>query len=95
MTSTEFNEKYKDYKERGFYGLSIDIPIVTDYLDKEFEGFVEKYGNDFRFSQIKLKFNMSRVYIDPKEIDSSKMEQTINSLIKIDDRNRKIDEALS
>ena len=36
MTSTEFNEKYKDYKERGFYGLDFDIPIVTDYLDKEF-----------------------------------------------------------
>ena len=33
MTTTEFNEKYKDYLNNGHYGLDIHIPSVISYLD--------------------------------------------------------------
>ena len=61
MTSFEFNEKYKDYLEEGHYGLAIDIPSVVKFLDGIFS-LVLIYLPGFTYSQIKLKFNYSRVY---------------------------------
>ena len=37
MTAQEFNDKYKDYIEEGFCGLSFDIEPVTKFLDKLFQ----------------------------------------------------------
>ena len=88
MTTKEFNEKYKDYLEEGHYGLDINIPSVVEYLDSIFEnGLVNIPG--FKYSQIKLKFNMSRFYFDTdwknKKIEhmiSNGVETEINRLVK-------------
>ena len=60
MNNNEFNKKYKDFLEEGFSGLEIDIPEVTEWLDKKFEQFILKPG--FKYSQIKVKFGMGRFY---------------------------------
>ena len=62
MTHQEFNQKYKDFLEEGFYGLEIDIPELTDWLDEKFEQFILKPG--FKYSQIKSKFNSGRFYCE-------------------------------
>lgn len=62
MTSTEFNLKYKDYLEEGHYGLGIDIPELTQWLDEKFQQFIQKPG--FKYSQIKAKFSMGRFYAE-------------------------------
>ena len=80
MTSFEFNEKYKDFLEEGHYGLAINIPEVVDYLDTKFQGLIQVPG--FKYSQIKLKFNMSRFYCEPREIDSYEVEKEIDRLVK-------------
>ena len=62
MTHEEFNKKYKDFLEEGFYGLEIEIPELTDWLDKKFQQFILKPG--FQYSQIKDKFGMGRFYCE-------------------------------
>jgi hypothetical protein len=80
MTATEFNEKYAAYLEDRHYGLDIDIPSVIDYLDEKFQEFIKVPG--FSYSQIKLKFNMARVYCEPHEIPTSEVENEIDNLVK-------------
>jgi hypothetical protein len=80
MTSFEFNEKYKDFLEEGHYGLAINIPEIVDYLDNKFQELIQVPG--FKYSQIKLKFNMSRFYCQPREIDSYEVEKEIDRLVK-------------
>jgi hypothetical protein len=93
MTTHEFNKKYKDYLEEGHYGLDINIPSVIEYLDSIFDkGLVTIPG--FKYSQIKLKFNMSRFYFDtdmPNSLEtiiSNGIEEKINKLVKEYDANR-------
>lgn len=62
MTATEFNTKYQDYLEKGHYGLAIDQPELTAYLDLKFQEFIQVPG--FKFSQIKAKFGMGRFYCE-------------------------------
>ena len=62
MTTTEFNEKYKDYLEEGFYGLVINSENVIKFLDKIFQDLIKIPG--FRYSQIKLKMGYTRVYLE-------------------------------
>jgi hypothetical protein len=69
MTSEEFNKKYFEYLEWGHYGLDIDIPELTRFLDLKFQEFIKVPG--FQYSQIKSKFKYGRFYcdgIDVKEI---------------------------
>lgn len=87
MTSREFNQKYKDYLEEGYYGLGINIPSVVEYLDSIFgDGLVNVGG--FKYSQIKLKFNMARFYFDsdlPNTLEviiANGIEEQINRLVK-------------
>ena len=87
MTTQEFNKKYKDYLEEGHYGLDINIPSVTEYLDSIFDkGLVNIPG--FKYHQIKLKFNMARFYFDtdlPNKLEvviSNGIEEQINRLVK-------------
>lgn len=87
MSSDEFNEKYKDYLDEGHYGLAIDIPSVIEYLDNKFQELI--LIPDFKYSQIKLKFNFSRFYCEPNSIDSSSIEEEINKLVKVYDESRK------
>ncbi len=60
MTSEQFNEKYKEHLEEGHYGLGIDIPEFTEWLDKQFQDFIKEPG--FTYSQIKAKFGEGRFY---------------------------------
>lgn len=54
MTAKEFNNKYSAHLEQGHYGLSIDHPRLTEYLDGIFESLINIPG--FKYSQIKMKF---------------------------------------
>ncbi len=87
MTYQDFNEKYKDYLEEGYYGLSFDIPDVTEYLDLVFQGLILKEG--FKYHQIKLKFNNARFYANSPDILNSEIEQNINKLVKEYDKAKK------
>lgn len=78
MTSKEFNQKWKNYLETGFYGTAIENPDVIKYLDSEFSKEVLVNPN-FSYSQIKIKFGSSRVYA---ESDKAYIwESEINKLI--------------
>ena len=80
MTSFDFNKKYAEYLEEGHYGLAINIDTVVNYLDKKFQELILIPG--FKYSQIKLKFNMSRFYCEPREIDTYEIEKEIDRLVK-------------
>lgn len=62
MTAQQFNEKYKDFLENGYYGLSFDEPELTIKLDKKFQEFIQRPG--FKYKQIKVKFGMGRFYAE-------------------------------
>jgi hypothetical protein len=90
MTTKQFNEKYKEYLEEGHYGLDISYPAVVKYLDTMFEGLVKIPG--FKYSQIKLKFNMCRFYTNLHEIAGTlggnidhMIEKEINFLVRVED----------
>jgi len=94
MTTNEFNEKYREYLEEGHYGLDIAIPTVIDYLDEVFEGLIKTPG--FKYSQIKLKFNMCRFYTNLYDVMgrlggkiNDMVEKDINFLVRVDDEVRK------
>lgn len=80
MDYKEFNNKYKDYLEKGHYGLDINIPSVIQFLDGIFEDLINI--PNFSYSQIKLKFNSARVYMSPDVIDTNYIEKNINKLVK-------------
>jgi hypothetical protein len=90
MTPKEFNEKYKDYLEKGHYGLDISYPSIVNYLDKIFQGLIMIPG--FQYSQIKLKFNTCRFYnnlytISPElsNIIDRAVEKEVNFLVTVED----------
>lgn len=60
LTCDDFNEKYKEYLEQGFEGLTISDNHVIMYLDKLFADLIKIEG--FKYSQVKLKFGMVRFY---------------------------------
>lgn len=62
MTHVEFNEKYKNYLEKGHYGIDVGNSDFIEWLDKKFEDFIKKPG--FSYSQIKSKFGMGRFYCE-------------------------------
>lgn len=79
MTSEQFNEKYKDFLEEGHYGLGIDIPELTAWLDQKFQEFIKKPG--FSYSQIKSKFGMGRFYCEGlTNEETSEVESYISKL---------------
>ena len=77
MTSREFNEKYADHLEPRHYGMSIGVPEVIDYLDKEFAKEIE-VNPEFKFTQIKTKFNWVCVYCN-----SDKQHEWEQAVLKI------------
>ena len=79
MTRTEFNEKYKAYLEDRFSGLELSNPEVIEYLDKEFEELI-KIPN-FKYSQIKGKFNWFCFYADG--LSSEKRAEIENKIKEI------------
>ena len=79
MNADEFNNKYKNHLDHGFYGLVIDDKEVVEFLDKEFSKSIEKDSN-FRYSQIKLKFGSSRVYTSSDK--NNEWEEVIDKILK-------------
>lgn len=87
MTSEEFNLKYQDYLEQGHYGLGIDIPELTKWLDEKFQLFIQKPG--FKYSQVKLKFGMGRFYCEGLETEEEReVEKYITDFFKKQDERR-------
>jgi hypothetical protein len=93
MTKEEFNIKYKDFIEtrtylnkygelvtQSFDGLEFDIKEVTLFLDNIFESLSKIPG--FTYSQIKLKFGMTRFYSNISSSLSYIIEKEIDSIIK-------------
>ena len=81
MNISEFNEKYKNYIEEGFEGLSIHDENVIDFLDGEFTKLIELCV-PFTYAQIKLKFGMPRFYSSlPFEIER-KIESELQRILK-------------
>ena len=88
MTAEEFNIKYADYLETGHYGLDINIPAVTRYLDEVFQGLIKIPG--FQYSQIKDKYSSCRFYTNLHEslgnrltsIISNEVERRVTMLIE-------------
>lgn len=81
MTKTEFNNKWFYRLEPTFYGLDISNKEVVDYLNKKFEELEKLYPN-FTYSQIKVKYDMVRVYIQyvPTSI-IIEIEEKINEIL--------------
>jgi len=82
MTTAEFNLKYKDYLVERHYGLDIQDDKVIAYLDELFEKELIKIP-EFKFFQIKLKFNYACFYssgLTPEK--ESEIEKRINELVK-------------
>lgn len=81
MEYFQFNEKYKDYLEKGFDGLEFNHPEFNAWLDEKFQEFIKQ--PDFKFSQIKVKFGQGRFYCEGLSIHQVNMvENKINSLWK-------------
>ena len=81
MTTREFNEKWKDYLEEGFYGLAIPLENVINYLDDLFETELTK-DPTFRYSQIKMKFNWACFYSNAQPDIRQRIEDNISKIVK-------------
>ncbi len=88
-TAQEFNEKYKKYLEEGFDGMQIIMPSIIHYVDQIFQDLIKIEG--FKFSQIKTKFGMARVYTNLDElmpfagrIINQELEEKINFILKVE-----------
>lgn len=84
MTKEDFNLKYKDYLEEGFYGLSLSNPDAIKYLDEKFETLIKK--PNFKYSQIKLKFNSICFYANG--LNDEEIFEIENNLTKIYEINK-------
>jgi hypothetical protein len=85
MTNIEFNEKYKNYLEDRFYGLAINIPELTKYLDEKFQEYIKIPG--FQYSQIKSKFGYVRIYCNLLDAEIRHLENSCQKIIE--NRNEK------
>lgn len=77
-TEEEFNKKWEAHLEEGHYGMSIGIPEVIKYMDEEFEKEL-LINPEFKYTQIKEKFNMARVYVTSERTDE--WESRIDAII--------------
>lgn len=79
-TTSEFNRKYQKYIKDRFYGMTINNIDVIKYLDEEFSKEIMN-NSDFKFTQIKLKFGMPRVYTTSEK--NNEWEKQIDKLLNI------------
>lgn len=81
-TAEAFNEKYKYFLEEGHYGLALSDPRAIQYLDKKFQEFIKR--PDFKFSQIKAKFNSFCFYADGITIEEqNEVEKALKDIYSI------------
>jgi hypothetical protein len=79
MTTGQFNEKYKDYLEKGHYGLDFNNKEFISWLDNKFQEFIKQPG--FNYSQIKVKFGMGRFYCEG--LDNKLIQEVENKITEI------------
>jgi hypothetical protein len=79
-TAKEFNEKYFKYLETNHYGLAINNIEVVKFLDKKFEEYIKTPG--FYYSQIKLKFGLTKIYCILSISEIQYLENTIDEILK-------------
>lgn len=79
MNITEFNDKWKNHLEEGFYGMEVNETDVIDYIDREFEKEVIE-NKLFEYCQIKLKFGYARVYTNSDK--NNTWEEGIDKIIR-------------
>ena len=88
-TVKEFNAEYADYIETGFDGMVIGVPSVVHYINTVFKDLIKIPG--FKYSQIKTKFGLPRVYTNLDEIlpfvgrmINNELEEKISLLLKVE-----------
>ena len=88
-SNEEFNTKYKEYIDEDNYGMVISIPAVLHYVDTVFNDLVKIPG--FKYSQIKTKFGLARVYTNLDEllpfvgrIINQELEEKINFILIVE-----------
>jgi hypothetical protein len=88
-TNREFNDKYKDYLEEGYYGMDISEPSVIIYVDQIFNDLTQIPG--FKYEQIKTKYGLAKVYTNLEEllpfvgrIINQELEEKINFILKVE-----------
>ncbi len=88
-TTTEFNEKYKEFIDDEHYGMDINEPSVLAYVDHIFSDLTKIPG--FKFQQVKTKFGLARVYTNLDEllpfvgrIINQELEEKINFILKVE-----------
>jgi hypothetical protein len=88
-SNEEFNIKYKEYIEEDNYGMVIGVPAVLSYIDTVFNDLIKIPG--FKYSQIKTKFGLARVYTNLDEllpfvgrIINQELEEKINFILKVE-----------
>lgn len=77
MTANDFNTKYAMYLEPSHYGMGINTPIACEIMDRYFQKWKDYPG--FSYSQIKMKFNHPRIYVEgvpSEEIEKATQELT-------------------
>jgi hypothetical protein len=88
-TTTEFNQKYKEFIDESHYGMDINEPSVIAYVDHIFSDLTKIPG--FKFQQVKTKFGLARVYTNLDEllpfvgrIINQELEEKINFILKVE-----------
>ena len=88
-TNNEFNTKYAEYIDEDHYGMAIEVPAVLSYVDIVFNDLIKIPG--FKYSQIKTKFGLARVYTNLDEllpfagrILHQELEEKINFILKVE-----------
>lgn len=80
MRSNEFNMKWKNHLNQGFYGMDIENETAVKYLDHVFSDEI-KLNVSFRYSQIKIKFGKCRIYATIDFNKKNKWESMVDSII--------------
>jgi len=84
MTQEDFNDKYSDYLEEGFFGLDMgrdSTEEVVKFLDKIFEDVLTKIPG-FKYNQIKIKFGYARFYTNIWSMELMTMvESQLNEML--------------
>jgi hypothetical protein len=88
-TCEEFNTRYAQYLDIDLDGLIIEYPSVIHYVDQIFQDLIKIEG--FKYSQIKTKFGLARVYTNLDElmpfvgrIINQELEEKINFILKVE-----------
>lgn len=76
LSLLDFNQKYKSYIKKGFYGLAISDNEVISFLDKTVLPMLIEHDLNFNFSSIYMDENNKCVFIcENYHFDTVKLAQ--------------------